>query len=148
MMKKQYDLQKEQYDSQLKMQKEMEKYQKEMPPMPQVMPPAPAPMTMQYAAPQQTSTAYMPTTTVPSYQPTAVSATSVVYPQAPQGAYTMAPAAAVGVDVNRDGRADYIAVGQDRNLDGIPDAMERPVATGGMVYQQSMPTTYVMPNPA
>jgi len=34
------------------------------------------------------------------------------------------PMAAVGVDVNRDGRADYAIVGPDLNRDGVPDAMQ------------------------
>jgi len=34
------------------------------------------------------------------------------------------PMAAVGVDVNRDGIADYTYVGADRNHDGIPDALQ------------------------
>jgi len=35
------------------------------------------------------------------------------------------PVAAVGVDVNGDGRADYMAVGADLNNDGIPDWMQQ-----------------------
>ena len=35
-----------------------------------------------------------------------------------------APTATVGLDVDGDGRADYLVTGADRNLDGIPDALQ------------------------
>jgi len=38
--------------------------------------------------------------------------------------YVGEPLAQMGVDVNRDGRADYTVVGTDWNRNGIPDAME------------------------
>jgi len=38
------------------------------------------------------------------------------------------PVATVGVDVNHDGRADYIYQGTDRNRDGIPDALQQKTA--------------------
>ena len=35
-----------------------------------------------------------------------------------------APRATIGVDVDGDGRADYLVSGVDRNRDGIPDALQ------------------------
>ena len=37
-----------------------------------------------------------------------------------------APSATVGVDVNGDGRADYVVSDIDRDGDGIPDVLESP----------------------
>jgi len=43
----------------------------------------------------------------------------------PAGWIQAPPTATVGLDVNGDGRADYIASGVDRNRDGIPDFLQR-----------------------
>jgi hypothetical protein len=46
------------------------------------------------------------------------------------------PMAVAGVDTNHDGRPNYIYVGEDRNRDGIPDALQArppaPMATVGI----------------
>ena len=42
-----------------------------------------------------------------------------------------APRATIGVDVDGDGRADYLVSGVDRNRDGIPDALQQPSHFGG-----------------
>ena len=45
--------------------------------------------------------------------------------QASASRYTsFAPTATVGLDVDGDGRADYLVSGVDRNRDGIPDALQ------------------------
>ena len=45
--------------------------------------------------------------------------------QASASRYTsFAPTATVGLDVDGDGRADYLVSGVDRNYDGIPDALQ------------------------
>merc|ERR1719491_672280 len=63
----------------------------------------------------------------------------------PMMSYAQAtPFAAAGVDVNHDGRANYMYVGADRRGDGIPDALGRP-------YQApvaTMPMTAYMPGTA
>jgi len=52
--------------------------------------------------------------------------------QVQQAAYIGEPMAAVGVDVNHDVRADYIAVGADRSLDGMyMQQQQRYVVSGG-----------------
>jgi len=63
---------------------------------------------------------------------------------------TATPTAAAGVDVNHDGRPDYIYVGADRNLDGIPDALQRgPVLTTTPVVTTPVdsPRSYRPPSP-
>merc|ERR1712093_573414 len=61
---------------------------------------------------------------------------------------TTAPAAISGIDVNRDGKADYIVMGSDVNRDGIPDALEQPAVTTTYVTQApavSYQPTYTLP---
>merc|ERR1712093_457363 len=61
---------------------------------------------------------------------------------------TTAPAAISGIDVNRDGKADYIVMGSDVNRDGIPDALEQPAVTTTYVTQApqvSYTPTYTLP---
>merc|ERR1719217_1626976 len=89
-----------------------------------------APVTT-YAAPIGGSVV-MPQTTYaqPTYTTSyaaAPAATTYTTMAAPTTYTTMAaPAAAAAVDVNADGRADYIVAGSDFNRDGIPDAIEQP----------------------
>merc|ERR1719401_1817680 len=57
-----------------------------------------------------------------------------------------APMAAVGLDVNRDGRADYIVSGVDMNRDGIPDALQqRPVTYQSQMAYSSMAAPMAAP---
>lgn len=42
-----------------------------------------------------------------------------------------APVATAAVDVNRDGRTDYLVTGVDRNRDGIPDSLQRQASPYG-----------------
>merc|ERR1719446_1942794 len=58
---------------------------------------------------------------------------------------TAAPMAATAVDVNRDGRADYVVAGTDINRDGIPDAMEAPITTTTYVTQAAPMTSVAAP---
>lgn len=58
---------------------------------------------------------------------------------------TAAPMAATAIDVNRDGRADYVVAGTDINRDGIPDAMETPVTTTYVTQAPAVTTSYAAP---
>merc|ERR1719163_1363818 len=59
---------------------------------------------------------------------------------------TAAPMAETAVDVNRDGRADYVVTGTDINRDGIPDAMEQaPVTTTYVTQAPAVTTSYAAP---
>jgi len=113
-----------------------------------------------------------PATTImnPGIQPGVITGGSLVMPQttyAAQPTYTTSyaaqptyttgtyttvqPAAVAAVDVNRDGKADYIVAGSDVNRDGIPDAMEAPVTyttaapTYTTSYAAAPTTTYAAP---
>lgn len=62
------------------------------------------------------------------------------------------PIAAVGVDTNRNGRADFVYVGADRNRDGVPDSMHQhstgaPVLLGStsVTAQHAKPHTAAVP---
>eukprot|EP00658_Telonema_sp_P-2_P054603 TRINITY_DN4343_c0_g1_i14.p1 TRINITY_DN4343_c0_g1~~TRINITY_DN4343_c0_g1_i14.p1 ORF type:complete len:195 (+),score=36.81 TRINITY_DN4343_c0_g1_i14:243-827(+) len=65
-----------------------------------------------------------------------------------------APRATVGVDVDGDGRADYLVSGVDRDRDGIPDALQGPptpyrsaLASEAYVYPNYSQSGYYYPHP-
>merc|ERR1719409_1672689 len=82
----------------------------------------------------------MPQTTYMA--PTTTIGSSVMMPTT---TYAAAPMAATAVDVNFDGRADYVVAGTDFNRDGIPDAMERPVTTTYVTQAPAVTTSYAAP---
>jgi len=78
-------------------------------------------------------TTYMQPAVMPSYGGSMVMPTTSYTTMA-------APMTTTAVDVNRDGRADYVVTGTDFNRDGIPDAMERPVTTTYVTQAPAMTT--------
>merc|ERR1719329_1309578 len=78
---------------------------------------------MVYAQPVQSFQSFQP---VPTYVP------------------SMGPdQAAVGVDTNLDGRANFMYVGADRNHDGVPDALE---SRSPYAWPQYAATNYAAPS--
>eukprot|EP00658_Telonema_sp_P-2_P054602 TRINITY_DN4343_c0_g1_i11.p1 TRINITY_DN4343_c0_g1~~TRINITY_DN4343_c0_g1_i11.p1 ORF type:complete len:418 (+),score=60.62 TRINITY_DN4343_c0_g1_i11:243-1496(+) len=59
--------------------------------------------------------------------------------------YGYPPRATVGVDVDGDGRADYLVSGVDRDRDGIPDALQRPRSLSATRAFPASPPGFVPP---
>lgn len=93
---------------------------------------AAAPMTTYAAAPTYTT----PTMVAPEMSYAAPTYATTTYASAP--AYTT-----TAVDVNRDGRADYVVAGTDFNRDGVVDAVQAPIMTS----YAAPPTTYTQGAP-
>lgn len=65
-------------------------------------------------------------------------------PQSYRPMTVQAPMATVGVDANRDGRANYVVSGVDMNRDGIPDVLQQG-APMTMPMTQQRPGSMVLP---